>query len=288
MCYNMRMAKSPRSTDVDDQQPLLPARRKVELAEFVNEKGEVTVAMVAERFGVSSDTARRDLDKLDGEGRLVRTHGGALSVASMPRPDSGLDIRLRLQTREKDAIGSLAAAMIPDGAVVLLNAGTTVLALARHLTKHLDLTIATNNLRFPAEVPPSCLRDLYLFGGAVRTITQATTGPVRIQAGPDRTDIDIRADLALIAVGAVHPTDGYTTSNVGDAVMMAEMAKRSKRVAILADSTKFDHRLFAGVGGLDLADYFITDTAPSGELADALAQQEVEIISPTSAPAPVR
>ncbi len=122
----------------------------------------------------------------------------------------------------------------------------------------------------------------------MRTITQATTGPVRIQAGPDRTDIDIRADLALIAVGAVHRTDGYTTSNVGDAVMMAEMANRSKRVAILADSTKFDHRLFSRVGGLDLADYFVTDTAPSGEPADALAQQEVEIISPTSPPAQVR
>ena len=76
-----------------------------------------------------------------------------------------------MQTEEKETIARLAAGLIDDGAVVMLNAGTTTLALARALRNHRDLTIATNNLRIPAEISPSAFRDLYVFGGAVRAIT---------------------------------------------------------------------------------------------------------------------
>ena len=256
----------------------LPAGRKADLAAFVAASGQVTVAALSEHFGVSIDTVRRDLDQLDREGVLVRTHGGAVS-ADGPRTDRGLDVRLRMQTAEKEAIAKVAAGLVGDGTVIMLNAGTTTLAVAHALREHRELTIATNNLRIPAEISPKAIRDLYVFGGAVRTITQATTGPVAFTMTAGGPEVDIQCDLALIAVGAV-ATSGYSTSNLGDAAMMADMMQRAQHTAILADSSKLGRRLFAQVAALERADYLVTDAPPPPELADALAHAGVQVLTP--------
>ena len=142
-----------------DRTTRLPAGRKADLAAYVAEMGQVTVSALADRFAVSSDTIRRDLDQLDAEGLLIRTHGGAVSTTTLPRPDTGLDIRMRLQIRAKESIGALAAGLVEDGSSLMLNGGTTVLALVRHLRYHRQLTIATNNLRIPFEISPEIFRD---------------------------------------------------------------------------------------------------------------------------------
>ncbi|WP_106815839.1 DeoR/GlpR family DNA-binding transcription regulator [Microbacterium timonense] len=257
----------------------LPAGRRAALLEHLSSKGQLTVGEIAEQFSVSIDTIRRDLDQLDAEGLLIRTHGGAVSVASVPRSDRGLDVRLRMQTAEKEAIAQLAAGLVVDGSVLMLNGGTTTLAVARALRDHRQLTVATNNLRIPAEVPVKALRDLYVFGGSVRTVGQTTTGPVSFQLTPGGEQLAVQADLAIIAVGAVSTT-GYSTSNLGDAAMMAEMMAHASKVAILADSSKFGRRLFAQIAELGRADWFVTDAPPPADLAAALASAEVEVLTP--------
>lgn len=257
----------------------LPAGRKAELAAYVSEVGQVTVTDLADHFGVSIDTVRRDLDQLDREGVVVRTHGGAMSAGDGPGRDRGLDVRLRMQVSEKERIAWVAADLVTDGSVIMLNAGTTTLAVARALRNHRDLTIATNNLRIPAEISPNVFRDLYVFGGAVRTLTQATTGPVSLPVTTGGPRLEIRCDLALVAVGAVDAS-GYSTSNLGDAAMMAEMIAKSDRTAILADSTKLGRRLFAQVAPLDQAEYLITDAPPPPDLADALQSAGVTVMIP--------
>lgn len=259
----------------------LPAGRKAELAAYVAEIGQVTVANLAERFDVSPDTIRRDLDQLDAEGVLIRTHGGAISLQAVPRPDTGVDVRLRIQTHAKDQIGALAAGLVRDGATLMINAGTTTLATARHLAEHRDLTIATNSLRLATELNPAAFRDLYVFGGVVRTSAQGTVGPVAFPTHSG-TDREVRCDLALIGVGAVSADAGYATSNLGEATMMREMMDCSARVAVLADATKFGRRLFAQVAELGRADYLVTDAAPPPELAEALRDAGVEVLVPTS------
>lgn len=259
----------------------LPASRRAAVLDHLSTTGQLTVAQLAERFDVSIDTIRRDLDQLDAEGLLVRTHGGAVSASAVAPTDSGLDVRLRVQVEEKETIARLAVDLVQNGSVVMLNGGTTNLAVARNLRSHRDLTIATNNLRIPAEISPKVYRDLYVFGGSVRSITQTTTGPVSFQVSGAPERIAVKADLALIAVGAVS-TSGYSTSNLGDAAMMSEMIAHASRVAILADSTKFGRRLFAQVAELGRADWFISDAAPPPDLAAALAAAEVEVLTPGS------
>lgn len=241
----------------------------------------MTVTELSEHFAVSIDTIRRDLDRLDADGLVVRTHGGAVSVNSLPRTDSAIDERLRLQKHEKEVIGGLAAQLIDDGTVVMINAGTTALALARALRDHRDLTVATNNLLLASELNPDSFRDLYVLGGAVRTVTQSTTGPVVLRLTTGDQEIDLRCDIALIGVGALSADAGFTTSNAGEAAMMHAMMRRARTVVVLADSSKFDRQLFAQVAPLEMADYLVTDREPEGELAQALTAAGVAVICPT-------
>ena len=271
---------APTGNEGDERTLRLPAGRKAHLAAFVTEAGQVTVATLAERFGVSADTIRRDLDQLDADGILVRTHGGAVSPSALPAAERKLDVRLRMQITAKEKIGALAATLVEDGSVIMINAGTTTLAVVRHLRNHQELTIATNNLRIPMEISPKVFRDLYVFGGAVRLGGQATIGPVGFQFTGIGNELELRCDLAIISVGAVSAESGYSTSNLAEAVMMSEMMSRASRVVILADSTKLGRQLFAQVSDLGRADYLVTDHAPPADLAAALKKHHVEVLVP--------
>ncbi|WP_029150077.1 DeoR/GlpR family DNA-binding transcription regulator [Microbacterium indicum] len=256
-----------------------PAGRKAELLAYVTSHGHVTVGELAAEFEVSIDTIRRDLDQLDADNKLVRTHGGAVSADQGAPPDEGLSVRMRVRAPEKETIGRLAAEQVADGSVVIINSGTTTLALGRNLGDKRDLTIATNSLVLPSELSSAALRELLVFGGSVRTITQATTGPVSFRAMLGGPDLDVAADVAFIGVGAVDDA-GYTSSNLADAAMMSEMMTHARRTIILADSSKFDQRLFARIAPLATADALITGRRPTGALADALAEAGVEVIAP--------
>jgi DeoR family transcriptional regulator, fructose operon transcriptional repressor len=265
--------------DKEDRQRHLPAGRKAQLAAYVAETGQVTVGALAERFGVSIDTVRRDLDQLSADGVLVRTYGGAVSLSTVSRVDRAVDVRLNMQEREKEKIAALAASLVEDGSTIMINGGTTTLAVARNLRNHRDLTVATNNLLVPPALPPNAVHEVYVFGGAVRSVTLATIGPVsfRVAGG---SELDISCDLALIGVGAISPVAGYTTSNLAEAAMMREMISRAAQVAIVADSSKFGRRLFAQVSELGSANYLVTDATPPPELMDALTENAVQVITP--------
>ena len=263
---------------MDEETTQLPASRKAAVVAIVSEVGQVTVQALAERLGVSADTIRRDLDQLDGEGLVMRTRGGAVDPTRMPRMDPGLNSRIQVQPAAKERIGAIAAGLVTDGDVLIINAGTTTLALARHLRDHRGLTIATNNLRLATEVSPKCFRDLYVFGGDVRYAAQATIGPVAFPASNGGRDMDIRCDVAFITVGGLSTDGGYSTSNLAEASMMREMLGRASKVAILADSSKFGRRLFAQIAPLDAADYLITDREPPADLALELRRSNVEVL----------
>lgn len=255
----------------------MPAGRKAELAAHVADNEQVTVAQLSQYFGVSRDTVRRDLDQLHAEGLVIRTHGGAVSVEAMTATEKKLDVRLQLHTEAKERIGALAATLVANSSVVMINAGTTTLAVVRHLRDHRELTVATNNLRIPSEISPKVVRDFYVFGGTARLAGQATIGPVSFPL-PAGGDLALRCDLALISVGAVAVENGYSTSNINEAIMMGEMISRASRVAILADSSKFGVPLFAQVADLDRADYLVTDAPPPPALAAALDAAGVRVM----------
>jgi DeoR family fructose operon transcriptional repressor len=257
----------------------LPAGRQAALVAYLHDVGAATVAELSERFGVSADTIRRDLDRLHADGLLLRTHGGALVKGGVPGGERDFDLRLRIDLDAKETIGKLATSLVADETAVVIGSGTTTLAFARQLGARRNLIVMTNNILIPGELPPECIRDLYLLGGAIRVGQQATVGPVIFGAGTG-VERSIRCDLAVIGVGGVDATMGLSTSHLGEAQMMAEMMRISRRVAVLADSTKFGVAMFSQIVPLSGIDYLVTDQAPPADLSDALDRAGVRILVP--------
>ncbi|WP_159622089.1 DeoR/GlpR family DNA-binding transcription regulator [Ruania rhizosphaerae] len=237
----------------------LPAVRRGRIVDFIESMRQASVHEIAEEFDVSPDTVRRDLIELHKDGLLSRTRGGAIANSVITSPDRELRIRQQLQESEKKRIGSFAAGLIPNGGVVAFNGGTTTLAVARNLSDHRDLTIATNNLSIPFEVPTHAVRNLYIFGGDVRFSSQVTVGQASF---PDLGDPGtVHFDTAVIGVGGI-TSEGFSVSNLGEAGMMRHLIKRSTRVIVVADSTKFNRPQFALVAPLSAADDLVSDAAP--------------------------
>lgn len=244
------------------------------MADYVAEMGLASVALLAQRFGVSSDTVRRDLDLLASQGSVLRRHGGAMRLAG--REPLSTEWPGPAPTPGKAAVGALAASLVQDDMVIMLNAGLTAVSLARHLVGRHGLTVVTNNLLVPPALPADACRFAYVLGGETRFSSLSTVGSVERQLA--NSHLDITCDLALVSVGGVTLERGYSTGDLPEAMMMHEMMQRASKVAILADSSKIGRVLFANIADFAEADYFVTDRDLPQELADLLAERDVSVL----------
>lgn len=265
----------PARPDSPDRDPdgALPGRRRALLTAFVDEQGQATVAELAEAFKVSADTVRRDLDWLAQRGAVSRTYGGAVTVVGLATTDTPFTDRSSVHRDEKQRIAAAAAERIADGETVILNGGTTTLAVAHALGLRRNLTVVTNNLRIPAALPAGAVRDVYILGGSCRVASNVTIGPV---AFPGTEGIS--ADVAVIGVGGVSVRAGFTTTNLQEAQMMAEMIESAQRTIVVADSGKFGRSAFAHIVRLEAVQTLITDSTPEPELTDALSTAGVDLV----------
>jgi len=250
----------------------LPAGRRSALIRFVLERGQATVLELCQRFQVSPDTIRRDLELLARRGLLNRTHGGAVAAEPLVGADAPFTSRLNVNRDSKLRIARAAAHLIADGETLIVNGGSTTLAFARELGTMNGLTVVTNNLGLPAVLPPNAVRDIYLLGGEVRIESQVTLGQVAF-AGTG----SIHADTAVIGVGGISPA-GLSTTLLAEASMIAAMIAASRRAVVLADASKFDHNAFAHIAPLGPKQTLISDKPPPPELTQALADAGVDVI----------
>ncbi len=268
----MPRGKSPRDAT-------LPARRREDLLQIVQQAGQATVSELAERFEVSLDTIRRDIDHLAELGMLARTHGGAIPVSALATADTPLGKRMQAREEIKRLIGQAAAGLIHDNETVIMNGGTTTLAVAAALGGRSALTIVTNNLLLPATVPAEAVRDIYLLGGGVRLGSMTTTGPVRFPGSDGGSSHTVSADVAVIGVGGISADRGLSTSNLPDAQMMREMISCAGRLIVVADATKVGHNAFAHIGPLEKIDTLVCDLDADDPVAVALADAGGELVA---------
>ncbi len=259
----------------------LPARRREDLLEIVHTSGQATVVELAERFDVSADTIRRDIDYLVDQGLLARTHGGAVPPSSRATADTPLGRRMQLRPEVKTAIGHTAARLIADDETVIVNGGTTTLAFAAALTARRGLTVVTNSLVLPPSLPSDAIRDVYLIGGEVRMTSMTTVGPVRFPGSTGSGSHAISGDVAVIGVGGISVRNGLSTSNLPDAQMMRDMIGGASRLIVVADHTKIDHNAFAQICPLDRIDQLVCDIDPEHPVAAAVIKSGGELIQPS-------
>lgn len=177
---------------------MIAAQRRARIVELVNRRGILSVEELSRQVGASLMTIRRDLTLLDGQGVLRRTHGGAVALAA-PR-DVPFRRRERLELQAKAAIGRAAAALVQPGETILLDAGTTVLAMAHRLRSVRNLTVVTNSVQVLAELWHRPEIRVVALGGLARHGSGSLTGPLAEKALEE-----IRVDRAFLGTTGITP-----------------------------------------------------------------------------------
>jgi DeoR/GlpR family transcriptional regulator of sugar metabolism len=241
------------------------------LLEILGDRGQIDVMTAAELLGVSPATVRRDMDELARQQVLTRTRGGA--VLSGVAYDLPLRYKTARQAGEKLRIAKAAAALIPPGAVVGLNGGTTTSEVARELATRSDLaaygtqtalTVVTNAINIANELTVRPYVKTVVTGGVARPQSYELTGPLATMMLQS-----ISLDYVILGVNAVDPQLGAATHDEGEAGANRAMAERAERVIVVADSTKLGRRAFARVCDTSAIAVLVTDT----EARDALLER---------------
>ncbi|MCH4082191.1 MAG: DeoR/GlpR family DNA-binding transcription regulator [Atopobiaceae bacterium] len=261
--------------DQDSGQHLFLEERQQQIQQMVTEQSTVTIAQIVERFGVSAATARKDLRELEAQGKVRRTHGGAMSIKPNERELRAAS-SATLAHEEKIRIGRAAAELVNDGDVFLVQAGTTNLEFVRALRGKHDLTIVTNDTMISTEAD-ALLSDssVLQLGGRIRFGFHYTEGIL-----PAQEVSELMVPTVYLCTNAFSFERGFATHRPEQATWLKLLMDHSQRHVILLDSTKMG--VSAAVHHNDLADFdvLVTDTGVSSEYRARIAAEapDLEVI----------
>ncbi|MFB7397580.1 MULTISPECIES: DeoR/GlpR family DNA-binding transcription regulator [unclassified Streptomyces] len=249
---------------------MLAAERRDHLLELLAREGKVVAKEVAAGLGISEDSVRRDLRDLAGEGLCQRVYGGALPVSP-----AAADYRSRKSVAPdgKRKVAALAAGLVRPGGAVILDGGTTALAVVHALPRDLDCTVITHSPTIAAALIDHPGAEVFLIGGRVFKHSAVACGAAAVEAAQN-----VSADLCLLGVTGVHPDAGLTTGDAEEAAMKRALAARAADTYVLASSEKvgtasrFRVLPWGGISGL------ITDADPHDPMIEKLAAGGVEIL----------
>lgn len=227
--------------------------------------GKVTATGLARQFGVTVQTIRRDLRELCAAGVLERTHGGA--VLPLGAHNIGYADRRSVNRDAKMAIARTAAALIPDGASLFLNIGTTTEAVARALRDHRDLMVVTNNLNVANILADVRGCEVIVAGGRLRRADGGLVGDLAALA-IERFEVDI----AVLGASAISP-QGYLLDFDAEEVRVSQaILTAARRTMVVADASKLGRKAPVRIAKLAEADDFVTDRLWSEALAAGLLE----------------
>jgi DeoR family transcriptional regulator, aga operon transcriptional repressor len=246
------------------------AERFSEVLESLAADGSLDVVATAERLGVSASTIRRDLQVLEEQRMLTRTHGGA--VAHDVLYELPLRYKAARKQEEKRRIAANAAMRVDDGAVVGLTGGTTTTEVARALVERRAITVVTNALNIAGELAIRADVKLVVTGGTARTESYELVGPVA-----ERALEGINLDIAFVGVDGISVASGLTTHHEIEAGTNRAMIRRARHVVAVADSSKLDRAAFAQICPLAEIDELITDADAAPDVIRGIADDGVAV-----------
>ena len=250
-----------------------PNPRQSDLLAAVRDHGVMTVEAMAERFGVTLQTVRRDVALLADAGLLARFHGGA-RVPSSTTENIGYPQRQHLNEAAKRQIARAVAQAIPEGCSMIINIGTTTEAVARELLQHRGLRVITNNLNVAAILSdnPDC--EVIVAGGLVRSRDRGIIGEATVEFMRQ-----FRVDIGLIGISGIEADGTLRDFDLREVKVARAIIEQSRQVWVAADHSKFNRPAMVQVAGFAEIDALFTDQAPPEPfpalLADAGVQCEV-------------
>jgi DeoR family transcriptional regulator of aga operon len=246
-------------------------QRLNQIVSMVVERGTIDVGGLAEFFEVSQATIRRDLDILEQQQLVSRTHGGARPHEAFN--DLPLNYKRADNFAEKRAIALEAATHVGGALVIGMTGGTTVSEFARSLSQRSNLTVVTNALNIAIDLLPNQGLRVFIAGGEVRSSSEEAVGPT---AEAFLTGYNI--DVAFLGVDGVDPRAGCTNYDPVGARVNRAMGERARTVVVLADSTKIGRVTLAPVCTMSEVDVLITDTGASADAVEQIRSSGCRVI----------
>ena len=250
------------------------SERQERIARIVEEHGRARVADLADRFGVSGVTIRKDLLVLEDQGRVTRAHGGAIAP-DRQHAESAFEVRERINRNAKDRIGALVAASIVDGESIAFDASTTALAVARHLNLRggwANLTVLTNGLRIASELAGRHGVTVAMPGGFVRWEALSVVG----QLGDD-VFRKVNVQKAFLGAAGFTLENGLTDATEEEAQIKRFMADTARETYGIVDSSKWGRAAFATFCATSKLSGLVSDDAAPVDMVSALRGQGVDV-----------
>ncbi len=273
---------------------MLPEERRSKIQNMLAHTPTVTISQLAEIFGTSEMTVRRDLDELEARGVCQRVHGGAVSVGALhyraPAYPS-YSQREQCQIREKVAIGRAAAALVEPGEVVAIDSGTTAAFMAQALRDCSSLTVITNSIRVLDQLLDATNIAVISPGGTLSPEERTTAGDVAF-VGPTAaaTLRGFRPSKAFITAAGLTLADGISNAGLFQAEIKRTLIDIADEAILIVDHTKFGRVAGFLVVGVNAFSRIITDTlAPAHDVETLRAMGiEVTLVEPAQDAQPLR
>ena len=253
---------------------LYPEERQQAIAGLVAERGRLSVTAVAEQFGVTTETVRRDLALLERAGMLRRVHGGAVPVGMLTVVEPGLGERRGTRIEAKRRIAAAALALLPaSSGSLILDGGSTTAALAEVLPGDRALVAATNSVPIAARLAGSPGITLHVLGGRVRGITQTAVGESTL-AGLT----GLRADVVFLGTNGISAGHGFSTPDEAEASVKRAMTRAGQRVVVLGDSSKLGREHLVRFATVEDVDVLVTDDEADPAVVAELESSGIEVL----------
>lgn len=272
ICSNMVLSPCPRTQFYRCAQTMLSAERQREILRLIRERRRATVAELSERFGVSPATVRRDLDVLEGEGVIRRSHGGAV-VAERAAPEPPIIQRMMENEEEKRRIGQAAAKLIQDGETIFLGSGTTTFEVARHLVGKKNLTVITNALNIVNLLAEQPDITVVVTGGLLRHSELSMIGHIT-----EQTLKELRANKVIMGMRAISVQEGLTSDYLPETMTDRAIIQSASEVILVADHSKFGKVSTVLVAPVTAVHRIVTDSAAPADIVAELRKLGIEVI----------
>ncbi|WP_102026662.1 DeoR/GlpR family DNA-binding transcription regulator [Salirhabdus sp. Marseille-P4669] len=252
---------------------MLVAERHQKIVEIVNERKSIRVSELSKLFSVTEETIRRDLEKLESENKLARSHGGAVRIdTKQDSPEIPFGEREARNVKEKRAIATEAVKHVRVGDKIILDASTTAWYMAKILP-NMQITVLTNSVKVALELSGKPDITVISTGGILSARSYSYVGPLA-----EDSLKTYHVQKAFISCKGFDFDYGISESNEEQARIKKKMCDIADKVYVMIDYEKFGVRAFSHINSVEKVDCVITDNAVTDELLAKLQDVSVEAI----------